>query len=441
MNVLLKNIPLIILLLLTSCVIEDGDSPGPADVFVKYYGDDGEHRVSKILVNSQGNIVIYGTQRKANETRRLYLLEIDSLGNQMGRVDTLDIKGLLNIISDEISVIASASDIYEIDDGYLIASTCNFTNGSSQSDAFIFWAHLGDDLELINGNSWDTISAPADPGGSPRGMFAEKIIQSEIDGNVIIAGSTFQAQPNDPYPSGQLQNLLIKEELTDDAATVWRRSDGRPNFSDQLISVTELESGELLCVGTTDRQGTEGEGGINVTFQQYNSQGLSQVDLALRVGMTIDQSSNVNDVPFSVIPFSGGVRVAGTSSLGNVSRAFIMTFQGTQVTRELISGENTAHSINGIGLTTTRDGDLILVGSNENVQNGDVYMVRTSSTGVKRSDFQEATFGIGSGSDIGKTAVTLPTGSILIGADIDFGSGQVMIGLMKINDRVELQRQ
>ena len=427
-----------ILLSLSSCVIEDEGAPGPTDVFVKYYGEEGIHRVSDMLVNSSDDIVIFGTQQtsEADALQTLYLLQSDSVGNQIGESVVIN-PGAESIL--DTAVVSNAGDIHEINNGYLIVSTCFFTDGSGFGNSFIFWAQLGDDLNLLNENSWDTISAPAVPSQN-RSMLASEIIQTS-DGNVIIAGGTYQAQPNDAYASGQLQNLIVKKEMTDEAATIWRRSDGRPNHSDQLVSITELSSGELLCVGITSRQGSEGEGGTNVTFQQYNAEGLSQVDLAIRAGMTIEGSNNSNDLPNGVITFSGGVKVVGTSTLGSVKRAFVMTFQGSQLIRELIVPANPEQNITGNGITPTRQGDLLIAGTNENVQNGDVYMVRTSGTGVVRTQYEESTFGIGSGADLAKVAVTLPTGSLLIGADMDFGSGQVMIGLIKINDRVELQRQ
>lgn len=418
----------------TSCIIQLDDNPGPSDVFVKYLGEIGEHGVSDILVNSEGDIVVFGTQESTvtSTFQTFYLVKTDSVGNQLGESLVID-PGMPEML--DTTVISESSRIKEIDNGYLIVGNCVFTDGNSQGNFFIFWAHLQDNQNQLTLVDWDTISAPPVQ-QERRDMRGSDIIQ-DINGDIIIAGTTFQSQPNDQSPSGNAQNLLVKKEFTSEAATIWRRSDGRTNFIDGLISITEQENGDLLCVGSTNRVGTNGETGLNVTFHQYNNDALSPVNVALRVGM--DLGPGTDDIPRDVIEFSGGVKVVGTSTFGNAARAFVMTFQGSQVKKELI--EYGTDNISGHSLTSTRGGDLVIVGSNLSIQNGDVFAIRTSSIGWERTNIDPLIFGNGTGSDVAKTAVTLPTGSILIGADMDFGSGQVMIGLIKMNDRVELQRQ
>jgi hypothetical protein len=71
---------------------------------------------------------------------------------------------------------------------------------------------------------------------------------------------------------------------------------------------------------------------------------------------------------------------------------------------------------------------------------GEVLFMRTGQTGIEKDEY-ENNFGLISGNDVGEVVVTLPDGSIAIGATIDFGSNQTMMSYMKLNDRGSLQRQ
>jgi len=421
-----------------ACMDSDED-PKPYEVFVKYFGEDGEHHVTDMLVNSENQIIILGTQRLniADAIQTFYLIKTDSAGNRMGDPVIID-PGIESILNANVSI--NSEVIRETSDGYLILGNARLLVGSNFGDNFIFWAQLNNNLELQSENSWDTISALQHEGEFSTVSMIAQDMQITSDGNVVIAGSTYYPQPNDPFEGGQSQNFLTKKSISGDS-TFWRRSDGRPSFEDQIIRIHELGNGQIAAVGATNRTGSNGEGGFNVFYHVYNSQGLSQVGQTIRVGMTIGDNNAADDIPSNIIGFDTGVKVVGTSALGSVTRGFVMLFQGTGVIQNLIEPSQTSQNVALNAITETKSGDLILSGTNLNVQNGDIYIVRGDQVGAVREEYDENIMGIASGTDEAITSVTLPTGSILIASDVDFGSGQVMIGLMKMNDRVELQKQ
>ena len=106
----------------------------------------------------------------------------------------------------------------------------------------------------------------------------------------------------------------------------------------------------------------------------------------------------------------------------------------------------------GKSVTQTKENDLAVIGAypifsvtktvkpQSHEKNGEVMYLRTGHTGFEKTEF-EGNFGLESGDDVGEVSLTLPSGSTLIGATIDFGSNQKMIALMKLNDQGILQVQ
>jgi hypothetical protein len=170
---------------------------------------------------------------------------------------------------------------------------------------------------------------------------------------------------------------------------------------------------------------------------------------AKEFGVPINGANNGDDIMKDAIRTSSGFVISGTSTIGSTVQAFVMgistsgslIFRRTLISTYLIG-------TTGESLVATRENDLFVVGSYPKFQisdpelqikNDEIMVMRTNPTGIPRPGL-EANFGIVSGDDIANVVLRTPTGSLIIGSTVDFGSGQRMLALQKMNDQAVLQR-
>ncbi len=425
--------------IISSCVFEDDNAPHPSEVFVKYYGSSGTQEIKDMIVNSAGNVVILGNQTLATTAanQNVLVIEVDTLGNEISS----------RSLSLDTSTVELAESIKEISSGYLITGSFAELIGGQTQQFGIFWAHLDADLGLVK---LDTILQGTD---NVTGM---DIMMTAADQNVVIVGSTDRKEANDVTSNAGDQFFLIKRDFQADT-TIWRKSYGFSNSDEEAIAVFELPSTEIAIIGSaTNRLGEGGATGKNVVMMIFNDLATSQVT-APTFGVSIDADNSVDDQPNDVIRTSGGFVVVGTSTQGQNQRPFLMGIleSGTLIFNQALESVHANDNISAQGnsVTQTRENDLAVVGTYPSFsitdvtvkpefrdKNGEVMYMRAGQTGLTKTEY-EGNFGLVSGNDVGEVVLTLPDGSILIGATIDFGSNQTMIALMKLNDRGILQEQ
>ncbi len=435
--------------ILGSCVFEDEASPRPPETFVKYYGSTGNQHLKDMIVNSSENVVLLGDQAKAGQNQNTYIIETDSLGNEIQSIvfDVGEfILGDSSYVTEEV-----AESIKEIDDGYLVVgSFAELISGQTQQFA-IYWVHFDDNLEVVK---FDTVRAGP---YSSTGATADNVYGSDItqtaDGNIVIVGRTTLPEANDLTRNPGDQYFLIKEDYAADT-TLFRKSYGYRNSDDNAIAVFELDDGNLALIGSTEQIGNGGGTGLNVGIMVLNPLATSQVTAKV-FGVSIDGVNSSMDQPNDVIKVSGGFTVVGTSTLGQAQFPFLMGLYENSGSLIFSRALESKWGIDAAGnsVTVTREGDLAVVGSYPNYivldddidvnaqrKNQEVMFMRTGSSGFEKQEF-EGNFGLVSGNDEGVVTCTLSSGSIMVGATIDFGSTQTMISLMKLNDRGVIQRQ
>ncbi|MDH5609172.1 MAG: hypothetical protein OEY56_06805, partial [Cyclobacteriaceae bacterium] len=421
----------------------DENNPNPADIFVKYYGSSGSQSLKDMILIASNHVVLLGDQKLSNldADANVYLVEADSFGNEI-QSTVISMNSYIYPDSLEYQTEEYPESIKEIASGYLVVGSYADIVGGQPQEKKIFWLHIDNDFSVLK---WDTLAAPGY-------QLIGKDITLTSDNQVVIVGKTDRREPNDATQNAQFQYFISKRDFNADT-TIWRKSYGYGGSDDEAIAVFELSGGELAIIGSTSHVGSiGGETGKNVGMMVFNSLGTSQIS-AKEYGISLNGNSASNEVAHDVIEIPGGYVITGTSSFGTDSQPFVMGLSryGSLIFRAIVPSK---YGLNreGRSVTTTYTNDLVIVGrypsflvTDEQIdpvlrsKNGEILLVKTGQTGYA-DPITERNYGLVAGNDVGEVVLSLPTGSLLIGATFDFGSSQSMIGLMKMNDSGELYR-
>jgi hypothetical protein len=432
-----------LLIALTACAVEDETSPAPSDVYVKFFGSTGSQRLEDMLINPDQNVVMVGQQTLAElgADANIYIVEADTNGNEI-RSAVISLDEYIHIDSANHSTEESNASIINTNDGYIIAGNFGELVDAQILATNMYWMHLNRNLEVLK---WDTIQTPG------YELLAADLVQTQ-DNNVVLLGSTTFQAVNDLTPNADFQYFLIKRDFVADT-TIFRKTYGFSNSNEIASNLFELTNGDLTIIGQTDRQGSAGgEGGTNISIMILNSLATAQKS-SKEYGLSINGTNTSDDTPFDAIYNSSGFVVVGTSTLGNSQQAFVMGISnsGALIFRNTLDSQWGINST-GSSVVQTRENDLFVVGSypifsvsdetidpNFRNKNGEMMVIRTNPFGYPKTGV-ESNFGLVSGDDEANKVVRLPSGSLIVGATIDFGSGQRMFALHKMNDRAILQR-
>lgn len=436
---------LALLIGLSACAIEDELSPTPDQVFVKYFGESGAQQlVDMIIEPDSGNVVILGKQTitEFESDGNIYLIKADTNGNQYNSavfsMNELIYPDSMSYRTEDIPT----AIIREATSGYIVTGSFNEIIDAQLEDSYLFWLYLNDQLVL---QKWDTIKTPS-------GVFQSADIIQTSDRNVVLLGSTTDRAVNDLTTNAGSQYFLIKRDFNADT-TIFRKTYGYANSNEYGSSVFETPEGNLTIIGQTDRLGSAGGGtGTNISVMILNPLATAQLS-AKEYGLSINGTNTSDDTPVDAIQNSSGYVVVGTSTLGNSQQAFVMGLSnsGGLIFRNTLDSQWGINST-GASVAQTRENDLFVVGSypnysvndvevdvNSQNKNGEVMVMRTNPFGTPKAGL-EANFGLVGGDDEANVVLRLASGSMLMGATIDFGSGQQMIALKKMNDQAILQR-
>ncbi|MEM6829314.1 MAG: hypothetical protein AAF551_02280 [Bacteroidota bacterium] len=436
--------------IITSCQIEDENSPQPIDNFIKYYGEPETSYVLadiEVLYNEMGtveNFFLLGS-RIIEDSSDLYLVKTDANGIQISDAtfsfydpsfgNSVDVAKKLKLSGDSLLVLGNTS---------FRSSTNSLLNG-------IIWTLLDTELLPIlpfpSGNTLDTIVIDTTSAG--RGIRGNDIVKTR-DGNFVVVGNA------DDLSSGQ-EHFRLKLDAANPDVKIWNRPT-EPSTVDDLVRVFEKPDGSLVFFGNTTNPGfDDGKGGVNVIWISANEDG--GVNGGKSHGITVGTNRNANDVLMDAIEKPGGYAVTGTSNSGGNEFAFVMNMSSLG---DLISGDtltsifrNGGNPLNTNGAALTRDAnnDFIVVGryvdfrpDNQEIistsfdRAGEAMFIRTEQDASPVEGF-ETNYGLESGDDIASAVVTLEDGKIVVGATIDFGGGVTLMSLIKLNDTGRLDEE
>ena len=469
---------LLFAILLYGCQIDDATSPEPGETFVKYFGDDGVQAGSGLLyLEELDEIIVYGTQLTTDDgaSRNVVFLRLDADGNEIN-------KRIINFGQSEDNPVLTegAGDDtpgalkYEPEVGFIYVGT------STRADTILggtfnalVWAVLDDEFNIAGDSTYVGEVLPiifTDDGDSVVSKFKDTqgndVILSE--GDLWVVGSSTLLQAGDEIDSDddgeddtnedatQIYIAQIDYDAADSLRVLRERTRGFEG-NDAGIYIDEFSDNSFVIIGNTEREAAEG---VNVILLPTNRQ-LSPDD-GLVVSWPIGATTNFNDIATHVFKRSSGYVVVGSSVFGgfNVTLGEIYPFfvnisyggSGNAVAEQAdtvsvladVDGDGpettTALATAGaLGVTLGDNGNYFLVGTIPQYpgKNAEILVMQTNQQGTSISG-SVRNYGLTLGNDVANDIVTLNDGSLLVLTTVDFGSGNTLMGLLKINSQGDL---
>ena len=465
----------LVILVVSSCQIEDKSAPKPIESFIRYFGAEADHTVADLepVWNEDSSdvtgFVLLGSSFRLGQgqTQDYYVAITDAGGNLLqdtsfGFNYFIDDNFRLddvpdNLTPDSLSTTDVASKIITLQGGgFLVIGTSSFTgtvirdtlnNQSSQiafdDYKFVTYAFLDENLGLVGGRVHALYNDSSDH-ESQLDLVCNDVIQLD-EGNFVIVGQKELA-------GGELQAFARKMSFSQGVfdQSVWQdgvgpidRVFGLNGSDDEFMNVFERNNGDLVALGNTDDRGEEGERGSNISFFRLNSEGL--VVRSNAHGVDDPPGTTSEDVMNNAIVKPAGYAIVGTSTVDGRERAFFMDIDdnGTAFRRVAIDSEfstgTTPLQTRGFGITATLTNDFVLAGqypsfvSGGQSRSGEAMFMRLNQIGEKVAG-NEANFGVVAEDDVAVDVITLPDGKIVMLANISFDRTARTIALIKLND-------
>ncbi len=455
-----KSIPSYIFLLLLisqGCQIDDTSSPAPGDTFLKYYGDSGTQAGFGMLYLEDQNseVVIYGVERASiDATTNLFLLRVDASGNILDK-DTINFRSDIPSFQENGAGDDTPGSLrYDPGFGFIYVgtSTRNDTTGASGLFDALVWAILDDNFDV---QSQGEIRAEITQGDTTVLEFRDL---AGADGFILgdtslqIVGTTDLVAPGDPVSPVSLagdQIYFAQVRLADGTVTRERTSGFVGN--DAGVYIDAFGSNDIVIIGTTQQTPEEGS---NVYLLPITNSGspLDGRSATVLVGEPPNTQNGFNETVLDVYKRPNGYIVTGFSALAGESHPFFVNFNysgrggvivdqadtvrvRTTVPAESGTGTEVADlDATGNGIALADNGNYFVVGTILNYpgKSGEMLIVQTNQFGETVAG-SVRNYGLESGADIANDVVALSDGSVLVLTTVDFGGGNTLIGLMKVN--------
>ncbi len=460
--------PSVAVFFFASCQIEDKDAPLPVDGFIKYFGRlaDQEAKDMEPIWNTDSTdvegYVVFGTQQLEDQSKDYYVMIADASGNLVADTAFGFNMAIPNLdanddgqIDDEDAVFGdeTAGHISILPEGmparYAVVgvTTISVPVHDIVDFSFISFAFLNENLGLVG--SVNYIINPNDASQASGNQFTLDLVGHDIlplkDGTFLIVGAIESDTDFDFY----YRKFSID-------SLYWERTLGFTGggLDDVFVRAYENDNQNIALFGYSNDTGMNGEGGVNVTYIEVNSNG--NVVKANSHGIT-DVNANLifDDVLADVIEKPGGYVAVGASIVNEQTYAFFMDIDNYGI----VNNKDTIGSLFrlnpaalstqlqtiALGVTATATNDFVIVGqypafrvADEN-RGGEAMFTRVNQVGERVPSF-ESNYGVGGGNDSAQDVITLPDGKIVVAATIDFGGGVKMISLIKLNDTGKLDR-
>lgn len=420
--------------ILTSCLVNDADSPAPEDLFIKYYGGSATESIVDIVPSSNGEFFCLGNSNsngpEGGGLNDIYLFRTQSDGELIEEA-FLDISGTNNNVSNDV-----ASALKIMDDELLIVGTSEVREGEQGGfgNKFVYYSIYNSELEEVMIDSLKLANVDIE---------GNDIIRTN-DGNYVILSTVGDA-------FGGERNLMYTK-VAPDGSIIWQRINNLPG-DDVGVSLVELSNGDIAICAKTERVSVRGYLGINVLFLIVNPLGL--INNSLTYGTAIQGNNLVDDIPTKMIRDGEGAVIVGSSSTNESENPFILplTTSGALDSIRVVripannGGDDSTLDSRFNDVKRARDGDFILTGdilnfiSQDSQEGGskrqEALFIRTDQLGRQIRSFNN--FG-DNFDESGISIDELADGKILIGATVGFGGSNTKIGLIKANSNGRLSK-
>ncbi|MGB3463706.1 MAG: hypothetical protein WBA74_00475, partial [Cyclobacteriaceae bacterium] len=238
---------IILSILLTSCLVNDADSPEPEDIFVKYYGGEGTESIVELgYLSASDEYLIFGNS-SSNDTfgeglNDFFLVKTSADGSvadvrfpdfSEGRDSANETASSMKVAIDQIQLVGTTE--VRLNDLGVFGNKMTF--------------YLLYDF-AFNEISRGVISMPG------QDVEGNDIVATS-DGNYVILSTVGDAL------SGQRNIMYTK--ITPGGDIVWQRSNNLPG-DDVGVSIIELTNGNLAICARTERTSVNGYRGVNVLY-------------------------------------------------------------------------------------------------------------------------------------------------------------------------------
>ena len=426
-------LPIFLLLCcLSSCLIEDANSPKPEDLFVRYYGGFGsETTVDLDYIQSADQYLI--------------------LSNSTSNDDSEEPTGL-----NDIHLIKTSDNGDIVDEMYL-----DFSDDGNTSDDLAACMRIFNDTILVVGTTQLR--------ENELGAFANKVayyIMLDLDLN-ILASDTIATPGSDLVGNDvtktsdgdfvvlmtegdalRAQRDLVFEKISPDGEMRWRRRSTLPG-DDVGVSIIELNNSNLAICAATDRISVRGFGGANVLYLVLNPLGF--ISNSVSYGTSSTTTNNIEDIPTKMVKDGNGAMIVGSSSANDSEQPFFLPVTSTaavdSIRTVIIEGQVEGGSRFN-DFTRALDGEFLVTGEFLDYANTDEETLlgqaqkRQETLFLRTDQFGTTNLSVNhfgdNFEDAGNAIYQLPDGKILIGATISFGGANTKIGLFKVNGNGEL---
>lgn len=445
-----------LLVFLFGCEITDADSADPQDTFVKYYGINGVQVGIDLEYDARTeSLIILGSEISAagdGVSRDVVVRRVDLGGNELAS-RVLDFTGKKDNGDDDGGDDVPSSILVE-DDGFVIVGTTSRDDENNNPYSVIFIVRLDEELDSISSMELEATvrndNNNVTEGYDLKGM---DIAHATTDGarEYVITGSSNFEELGDPFrgsdniPEDETQIFLARIDIGT-GTTIWRRTRGFRG-DDEGIYIDEFARDNFVIIGTSEK--VQESQGKNVLLLPVNE--LASPNDGLARGFPINNDEGFDDVAAAVFKRPAGYVVTGTSSkVGENNRPFFINFtysssnavnmdSGREVVIDFDETTPSNLSGNGNAIALGRNGNYVLVGeylgyqlTSDQGKNSEILVTQLDQSGNDLQGTQK-NYGLVAGNDIGEDLVVLPSGDLIVLSTVDFGSGNTLIGLMRLN--------
>lgn len=358
-------------LILTMLSCEGTLNPDTSGQFIKFFGGALDETAFAIKQNTAGEFVMVGNSLSFGQNQRIFIAKADQNGNKIWQKTFSNQEVAAQLMSNEPDTLAqSGRDIEILPNGnILVLGNIRSIRPDFANLSLLTLLELSPDGALINSQIFTTTLL--------RDSDSFYLNRLSDDGFMMIANTVRE------------QNFTTSDmylhKLDASKNTVYERIYGLLNRNDQIGSLTENTTTDLIWCGISNRK-------INPAGGFFSDMRITKADASgnLQWDFAIGENDNFSQTGRDVVTLAndeGFVVVGSTNQNGTEDILLVKTTLNGQVQWQQIIG-GPAGQVGGDGnqkgqsVKQTEDGGFIITGTTTQGTNEDVYLVKTNAEGV-----------------------------------------------------------
>lgn len=404
----------IIYLCLTSC--QSTLNPDDSGQFIKFLGGALDETAFAIRQSPQGEILLVGSSRSFGQNEQMFVAKTDENGNKIWQkiFTNAELIGTANMSPDTLA--QSGRDLEILPNGnILVLGKIRSIRPDFADEALLVLAELSPDGNLLESKLFEHTRLR-----DSEGTYLQQLAD---DGFMMIA-NTFKEE-------NATTSDMYLHRLDADKNTVYERIYGLLNRDDQVGSLAESSTADLVWCGTSNRKNNP-NGGFFSDMRIIKSDQVGNLQWDFAIGENDDFSQVGKDI-LTLANDEGFLLVGSTNQNGTEDILLVKTNINGQVQWQKIIGGSPGQiggdgNQTGLSVSQTQEGGFIITGTTTQGTNQDVYLVKTDAQGDIEWQRQ---YGSLERNDAGQMVIqSAIDGGYLIIAKIRFENNDV-IGLIK----------